>query len=168
MRRHFFGLALVLVFAVTDADVVLAQDVGLALGSLPPAVQVEDLDGKPVDLAQLIGRKPVLIEFWATWCGICKALAPKLDALKKQHGTSLDIVTVAVGVNQTARSVRKHTEEHTMPGPVVFDSRGRAVRAFDAPATSYIVALDAKGRVVYTGIGEDQDLALAVRKALGK
>src|SRR5690606_10933167 len=45
-----------------------AQEVGLPLGSRPEPVVIEDLDGTPVDLADYIGRKPVLLEFWATWC----------------------------------------------------------------------------------------------------
>jgi hypothetical protein len=36
-----------------------------------------------------------------------------------------------------------------------------------APTTSYVVALDARGRVVYTGVGEDQDIAGAARRAVG-
>ena len=44
--------------------------------------------------------------------------------------------------------------------------RGEAVRAFETPATSYIVILDAAGRVAYTGIGRDQDVAAAIRDVL--
>ena len=50
------------------------------LGTRAPAVVVQDLDGKPVDLGQYIGKKPVLLEFWATWCEICEALLPTVRA----------------------------------------------------------------------------------------
>lgn len=145
-----------------------AQDVGLPLGTVPDAVQVEDLDGNAVDLGRYIGRKPVLIEFWATWCPLCEALEPQLHAVKRQHGDAIEVIVLAVGVNQTPRSIRRHTADHAIPGVMLFDGRGRATRAFRAPSTSYIVALDAAGRVVYTGIGEDQNLAAAALKALGR
>ena len=54
-----------------------------------------------------------------------------------------------------------------MPGRVLWDTRGRATRAFQAPTTSYIVVLDAQGRVVYSGAGEEQDVVAAVEKAVG-
>lgn len=145
-----------------------AQDVGLPLGQVPDAVQVEDLDGNAVSLADYIGKKPVLIEFWATWCPLCAALEPRLEAARRQHGAALEILIIAVGVNQTPRTIRRHVDRHAPPGRVLFDSRGRATRAFMAPSTSYIVALDAAGRVVYTGVGEDQDVARAAALAVGR
>jgi thiol-disulfide isomerase/thioredoxin len=145
----------------------MAQDVGLPIGQVPQTVQVEDLDGNAVDLGQYVGRKPVLIEFWATWCPLCAALEPRIEAARRKHGAALEILIVAVGVNQTPRSIRRHVERHAPPGRVLFDARGRATRAFMAPTTSYVVALDAAGRVVYTGVGEDQDIAAAAAKAVG-
>jgi len=145
-----------------------AQDqIGLALGATPPAVTLEDLDGKPVDLSQWIGKKPVLLEFWATWCPLCKALFPRIAAAKAAHGDDVAFLVVAVGVNQTPRSIRRYLEKNTMPGPVLWDGKGAAVRAFEAPTTSYVVVLDKGGRVVYTGVGEDQDVEGAVIKAKG-
>jgi thiol-disulfide isomerase/thioredoxin len=144
------------------------QDVGLSLGVVPESAQVEDLDGNAVNLSEYVGRKPVLVQFWATWCPLCEALDPKLRAAKQQHGDALEIVIVAVGVNQTPRSIRRHMERHPLPGRVLFDSRGRATRAFRAPTTSYIVALDASGRVVYTGVGGDQDVAAAAARAVAR
>ena len=164
--RTFPGL-LALAYVCAATAPAAAQDVGLALGATPAAVTLQDLDGNDVDLARYIGSKPLLIEFWATWCPLCAALEPKLHAARKEHGDNLDVLVIAVGVNQTPRSIRRHMERHAMPGPVLFDGRGRATRAFLAPSTSYIVALDAKGRVVYTGVGEDQDIAAAAAKAVG-
>ena len=47
-----------------------------------------------------------------------------------------------------------------------YDRRGNGVEAYDVPATSYVVVLDASGKVVYTGVGEDQDLDAVLMKAL--
>ena len=53
-----------------------------------------------------------------------------------------------------------------MPFTFLWDANGAAVRAFQAPSTSYIAVLDAKGKVVYTGVGEDQDIEAALRRAV--
>jgi thiol-disulfide isomerase/thioredoxin len=161
-------LACAAVLLLLPATGVSAQDVGLPIGQVPDAVQVDDLDGNTIDLASIVGVKPALIEFWATWCPLCAALEPQFAAAKKEHGDALEVIIVAVGVNQSPRSIRRHVEKHAPPGILLFDARGRAARAFMAPSTSYVVALDAAGRVVYTGVGEDQDIAAAARKALGR
>lgn len=141
--------------------------IGLALGSVPESAAVEDLDGNAVDLAQWVGKKPVLIEFWATWCPICKALEPELEEARRQYGDRVEFLIIGVGVSQTPRSIRRHVEEHAPPGRVLFDRRGAAARAFAAPTTSYIVVLDAQGKVTYTGSGEEQPIVEAVRKVAG-
>jgi peroxiredoxin len=166
MMRHLPGLAALAAGLLWIAPA-SAQDVGLDLGTVPEAVQVVDLDGNTVDLAEYVGRRPVLLQFWATWCPLCEALEPGFRAAKRQHGDAIDIVIIAVGVNQTQRSIRRHLERHELPGRVLFDARGRATRAFRAPTTSYVVALDRNGRVVYTGVGADQDIAAAATRAVG-
>ncbi len=55
-----------------------------------------------------------------------------------------------------------------MPFPILWDTDGRATRAFQAPSTSYVAVLDAKGRVVYTGTGADQNIEEAVKRAVGR
>jgi len=155
------------VFALVAALPLAAQDVGLDIGRVPAAATVQDLDGQPVDLgAQFIGRKPVLFEFWATWCEICEALLPKMSAAQTRYGSQVEFVVVGVGVNQSRNTMRRHVERHPMPFRFYFDNAGAAVRAFLAPTTSYIVVLDARGRVVYTGVGEDQNIEAAVALAL--
>jgi thiol-disulfide isomerase/thioredoxin len=155
-RAHVLTLIALLLWPVR----LPGQDqIGIAVGRVPEVVTVEDLDGNAVDLGQWIGKQPVVVQFWATWCPVCEALAPKVRAARARHGEAVAFVVVAVGVNQSTRSVRRYLEKHPDLGSVVWDGQGRAVRAFEAPGTSYVVALDATGKVVYTGFGADQDIA---------
>ena len=142
------------------------DDIGIPLGATPPVVQIEDLDGKPVDLSQFIGKQPVLVEFWATWCPLCKALLPRIEAAHRRYGDGVQFLVVAVAVNQSQTSIRRHLRDHPMAFPVLWDANGRAARAFQAPSTSYVVVLDASGKVVYTGSGSDQDIEAAVGRAV--
>lgn len=142
--------------------------IGLPVGATPPAALIEDLDGRPVNLSEYIGRKPVLFEFWATWCPICERLLPRMEAAARRFSAQVEFVVVAVAVNQSKQAIRRHMERHPMPFRYLWDTNGNATRAFQAPSTSYVVVLDARGRVAYTGIGDDQDIEAAVGRVAGR
>ena len=160
--------ASMLVFAAASAASAQEAQIGIAVGERAPAVTIEDLDGNPFDLGAFIGGKPALLEFWATWCALCTALEPRMQAAHARYGEEVEFLIVAVAVNQTQRRVRRHLESHELPGRVLWDKDGRAVRAFMAPSTSYIVVLDAAGQVAYTGLGEDQDIEAAIESVLDR
>jgi thiol-disulfide isomerase/thioredoxin len=144
-----------------------AQDViGISVGETPPAVTLESLAGDSVALSQWVGKKPVIVEFWAIWCPICAELLPRMEAAHQKYGDRAEFLVVAVAVNQSKNTVRRHLEKHPMPFTFLWDGNGAAVRAFQAPSTSYIAVLDSKGKVVYTGVGEDQDIDAALKKAV--
>jgi len=145
-----------------------AQDIGLPVGTRAPAVTVEDLDGKPMDLGRYVGKQPVVLEFWATWCPLCQALEPALKTAHRRWGGTVQFVAIGVGVNETPASIRRHLAAHPLPFPVLFDASGAAVRAYQAPTTSYIVVVDKAGKVTYTGAGAEQDLAPALEHVAGK
>ncbi len=143
-----------------------AQDLGIEVGAQAPAVTVQSLDGKQVDLARYIGKMPMLIEFWATWCPNCKELMPTLLDAEKKFGMKVKFVALAVAINQSPERVRRWLAANPMPHDTYYDLDGKAAGAFDAPATSYVVVIDKTGRVVYTGLGGKQDLEAALKKAL--
>ncbi len=153
---------------VAPASAQTYDEIGIARGSTPGAVQVESLDGASVDLGAYFGGKPLLLEFWATWCENCEALLPTMIAAYDQYSDRVEFFAVAVGVGQSPRSIGRHLRRHPMPIPILFDRKGAAVRAFMTPATSYIVLLDGDGRVAYTGIGPDQDIDAAIRSVIGQ
>ena len=144
-----------------------AQEVGLPLGTSAPAATLEDLDGHTVQLLDYAKGKPTLLEFWATWCENCAALQPQLDRIEQTYGDRLNVVAVAVAVAQSVRRVKRHLEEHDPGYPYLWDAKGAAVRAYQAPTTSVVVILDASGKVAYTGSGPSQDLEAAVKRVLG-
>jgi thiol-disulfide isomerase/thioredoxin len=152
--------------AAVGATPALAQDLGIEVGKTAPAVTVQSLDGKTVNLGNYIGKTPMLIEFWATWCPNCKELMPTLLDVEKKYGKQVKFVAIAVAINQSPEKVRRFLAAHPLPHDTFYDTEGGAAGAFDAPATSYVVVLDKSGRVVYTGLGGKQNLDAAVRKAL--
>src|SRR5690349_8849541 len=88
-----------------------AQDViGIPVGETPPPVTLENLNGDSLPLSQWIGKKPVIVEFWATWCPICAELLPRMQAAQKKFGGRAEFLVVAVAVNQSRNSVRRHLE----------------------------------------------------------
>ena len=168
VRGEWFATVPVLALCLMVGAPVAAQEdaVGIAVGARPPAVTVVDLAGKPVDLSTIIGKKPILLEFWATWCSRCAALLPKMEAARSRFGDQMDFVAIAVAVGQTPAAVRRHLARHPSSFRFLWDSGGNAVRAFQAPATSFVVVLDRDGRVAYTGIGEEQDIEAAVKRVV--
>jgi len=139
----------------------------LAVGETPAAVTVQDLAGEPFELASVVGKKPTLVQFWATWCTICKALEPKIRAELERYGDDLEVLVVAVGVAQTLPQVKAHVARMPAAGTMVWDAEGALVRAFDAPETGVLIMLDADGKVVGSGAGAQQDVAALVAKGMG-
>jgi thiol-disulfide isomerase/thioredoxin len=143
-----------------------AQEAGIPVGSAAPVMMLEDVDGKPVDLGTWIGKRPVVLEFWATWCSNCEELEPTIKAAHARYGDRVAFVGIAVPMNQSARRVKLYAAKHGIPLALLYDRTGAAIDAYQVPATSYVVVVNAAGTVVYTGLGGEQDLAAAIEKGL--
>lgn len=160
------GLALG-VMSLMIAPAMRAQNpMGLAVGTKAPGAPVQMLDGKHVDLASYLGKGPVVLEFWALWCGNCKELEPQLLSLVKKYAGKVTFVSVAVSVNESPARVQKYITKYGFTHQVLFDATGAATDAYEVPATSYVVVVDRTGKIVYTGLGGDQQLEAAVQKGL--
>ena len=168
LRASLPGALLAIALAAGSAGNVEAQSQGLKIGDRAPTAIVESLDGEPVDLARFIGKSPVLIEFWATWCPLCRELEPTIEELHERYRGQLEIVRVGVPQNQTPEGIRAYVQSRGLPGHFFFDGDGAAYKAFAAYYTSYIVVLDRNGRVVHSDAGTEQDLKAAVARAVGE
>ena len=140
------------------------EDALVAVGETAPAVVVPDLAGGVYDLADVLGKRPVLVEFWATWCTSCEAMLPRLREAHEAYGGSVEFIGVNVTIAETLDGVRQYVKDQAPPFRALYDSGGVAARAYGPPATSWIMIADADGRVVYTGLGGTQNLEPALRQ----
>jgi thiol-disulfide isomerase/thioredoxin len=158
--------AAVLIASVLPAGAIAAQDLGIKVGATAPGAPVETLDGAATDLATMLAGKTTVMEFWATWCPNCKQLEPTIAAAHAKYKDRVQFLAVAVSLNQSVERVKAYQQRFKLPFTFVYDRRGDASEAYDAPATSYIVIVNAAGKVTYTGVGGKQDLDTAIAAAL--
>jgi peroxiredoxin len=163
MTRSLLLVAVATAAMLSMAPAAQAQE-GLAVGTSAPAVRLPTVAGDTLDLADYLGKKPILVEFWATWCPLCRELEPALRAAHERFGKDVAFIHITVPQNQTPERARRYAEEHKLPGVVAFDDREAAIKAFRVPHTSYVVLIDRTGIIVYTGVGGSQDIAGALAK----
>ena len=132
-----------------------------------PALQVNDLDGKPISLDDAKG-KIVLLNFWATWCGPCRAEIPDLIELQKKYKDQLAIIALATDEDEPAE-VKKFAQKAGINYRIgmATDPLRDVYGGIPALPTSFII--DAQGRVVqkHIGLNDPSIYELEVRALLG-
>ena len=96
-------------------------------------------DGRGADLTSLQG-KPVVLNFWATWCGPCRAEMPDLVAL---HEGNPNVVVLEINVREELDAIEDFAAEFGMTMPVVLDQEGAIGRAYgvrNMPTTVFVKA----------------------------
>lgn len=159
------GAALALTALGVPARALAQEAGGIEVGAAAPVVTAQEVAGRSVKL-DAIGHTPALIEFWATWCPYCQKLEPRMKAVFRKYGARVRFYAVAVNVNESPARVGRYVTAHALPYPILYDASGEATRAYDVPATSFVVITDAAGRVAYTGLGDAQELDAALARIL--
>lgn len=109
--------------------------------------------------------KPVLLDFWATWCGPCRETMPFLDTLyKKYNPQGLEMM----GITTEERSVvEKFIKQKPTAYPIFLDGMGAANKAHDVSGYPTAVLVNRDGKVVWRGHpGDEAALEAAIKKVL--
>ncbi len=119
-------------------------------GAVPP-LMLHDLHGKPWDLAALHGR-PVLLNFWATWCEPCREEMPSLQALARRHDSDA-LAVLMVNYRESESTIRRFLERTPLALPVLLDRDGSAARAWTSRVFPTTVLIDRSGRPRHQVVG---------------
>lgn len=115
-----------------------------------PEFKLTALDGKPLTLAALQG-KVIFLNFWATWCGPCRAEIPDLIALQERYKGRLQII--GLNVDDEEADIQKYVEEMGINYPVAMTSNDVRIQYGGIPALPTSFVLDTEGRVVQKHVG---------------
>ncbi len=135
------------------------------IGEQIPAFEVTTLDGTVMDSSKIIGKKPLFLVFWATWCPNCKREIPHINQLAEEFGpqsgktNGMEFLGVNVGVNDSEKKVRRYAKKYTMDYPIFFDNDSSLTQRFHVSGTPTIIIVDKSGIVRYRDVSPPEDLA---------
>jgi thiol-disulfide isomerase/thioredoxin len=160
MKRLLLGLAL-----LCCARLAFAQSADALF-----AATLTGLDDKPVALAQWQGR-PLIVNFWARWCGPCRTEIPELIKLRQQYrAKGLEVLGIAI--EDKAEPVRDFAKAYEMDYPILL-AKDKGLPLMQAIGNSkmglpFTVAVDRQGRLVVIKMGgiKGDELVAAAEAAL--
>lgn len=125
---------------------------GLQIGTKAPDFTLKALDGKQVKLSDYKG-KPVIINFWASWCPACKAEMPDFEKTYQAYKDK-GLVILAVDVGEPVVSVESFRQKYNLTFPILIDENSRVTRLYQViplPSTYFV---DAQGVIRSKGLSQ--------------
>ena len=132
-----------------------------------PEFKLSSLDGKPISIAAFKG-KVILVNFWATWCGPCRAETPDLVELQTKYKDQLQIIGLAVDVD-SPEDVKQFVKSFEINYPIAVSSDQTRLQygGIGALPTSFVI--DTEGRIVqkHEGLRDPVLYEVEIRSLLG-
>ena len=144
-----------------EEDPVLAK----LVGKPAPALTLNSIDGKPVNLKDLYGKRPVYLKLWATYCIPCRVQMPGLRKIFDAYGREMTVIAVNAGVGDDIGKVKQFAQAYDLHMPVTIDD-GRLGEWIGMKATPVHIVVGRDGRVVFAAHQDGPKLDAAIKQAL--
>lgn len=161
--NRLIGTVAVLVLLLWMAPAPAAAGL-LAEGAEAPDFELRTLDGAELRLSDLRGT-PVVVEFWATWCGWCRRQMPAMVEAHERYGG--DVHFLMVNTDESAAAIRRFADTHPVPGTILLDPGDEVGEAYGTEVLPSLFVIDREGIVQEAVSGSLEDVAAFFDVALG-
>jgi thiol-disulfide isomerase/thioredoxin len=144
-----------------EEDPILAK----LIGKPAPALTLKSIDGKPINLSGLYGKRPVYLKVWATYCIPCRVQMPGLKKIFASYGDQMTIIAVDAGIGDDIGKVKEFVQGFDLRMPVAIDD-GRLGAWIGMRATPVHLVIGRDGRVIFAGHQDGPMLDTAIKQAL--
>ena len=141
----------------------LARKPQPAIGYPAPDFALTTLDGQSIALADLADT-PIVLNFWATWCGPCRREMPSLQAASERYGD--DVLIVGVDQAEDPRTVQRFVDELGLTFPIPMDTDGSIGQRYNVTGLPTTYFIDSRGIIRHVWAGEMNSVTLAEGIAL--
>ena len=134
-----------------------------------PAFTVKTMEGKEVSFQSLSSGKPVLVDFWATWCAPCVKAMPELQKLHQKHAAK-GFSVVGISIDEEHDKAKTFTAKRKLAYPVYLDAtKTPAWSTFHVRSIPAVFLVDSQGRIVQQWLGkvDMKEVEQAVAKLVG-
>jgi cytochrome c biogenesis protein CcmG/thiol:disulfide interchange protein DsbE len=135
------------------------------VGEAAPNFELQNLDGQSISLSGLRG-KPVLINFWASWCGPCVSEMPYIQEINKEWSDK-GLIVLAINLGDNASQAEQFLQDHNLSLPVLLDTNKVVAPKYGIRAIPTTFFIDKEGIVRVKIIGAFPSKA-AIESRLGE
>ena len=128
---------------------------GVEVGDLAPDFQLQNLDGQTISLGNLRG-KPVLINFWATWCGPCRGEMPYIQEIYEEW-TNKGLVVLTINMGESSSKAEEFRQSYNLSFTVLLDAKQDVAQKYNIQYIPTTFFLDKDGIIQDKVIGAFQN-----------
>lgn len=148
-------LGLLYTLAFAEPEMIPLEDTSLT-GRSAPEFTLPLFDGGTLELQSLRG-KPVVLSFWASWCGPCRYELPELQRISPLYP---DVQFVAVNVDRQRKDAQKFLSGMQLSLPIAWDTEASTLGEYSVVSMPTMFLIDANGTVQFVKVGYSQDKKL--------
>lgn len=146
-------LLFLVMFVFCPGDGVAADNTSRVPQPVPGKLDLRSLTGEQFSLIPFLGKKTVVLVFWATWCPICRTEVPRLNRLNSNPSVKV----IAINGGESIKKIQAFIASYKVGYEVVHDPGGTAAKSFGVPGIPCSIIIGRSGLIVYRGSGLPED-----------